>query len=352
MNKQLTLMGAILLAASMLPAWATDEPMTEMDHSTMDGMDHNKMKGMDNSKTQEMDHSKMEGMDNSKTQEMDHSKMEGMDHSKTEEMDHSKMKEMDHSKMEGMDHSKMGGSMQGGSAPADARDPHAFADGYDFGLKQQRLRLADEYNFGSLLVDRLETVRTSGNTSAVYDLQAWYGRDYDRLALKAEGDIEDGNLEEASTELLWSHAIASFWNTQLGVRYDSGEGPNRGWLAFGIQGLAPYWFEVDVTAYLGTEVRSALSMEAEYDILFTQKWILQPRIEAEINGKDDIERGIGAGLSELAVGLRLRYEFQREFAPYIGVEWASTYGNTADLARAAGLNTTETRAVAGVRFWF
>lgn len=281
--------------------------------------------------------------------------MPGMDQGAMPEMDHSTMPEMDHSKMPGMGHGDMTGmehgNMQGGSAPVDARDPHAFADGYDFG-PVPRPRLGDEHNFGSLLFDRLESVRTSDNTSTVYDLQAWYGRDYDRAVLKAEGDIDDGKLEDASTELLWSHAITAYWNTQLGARYDSGEGPDRSWLAFGFQGLAPYWFEMDVMAYVGEGGRSALSLAAEYDLLFTQKLILQPRIEADIYGKEDVEHGIGSGLSGLAAGLRLRYEIRREFAPYIGVEWAGKYGDTADIARAAGLDSKEMRTVAGVRFWF
>lgn len=260
----------------------------------------------------------------------------------------------DHEAMPGMNH----GAMQSGSAPADARDPHAFSGGYTlesgpYDLPGPRqLRLADEQNFASLLVDRLEAVRTSDTTSTAYDLQAWYGRDYDRAVLKAEGDYDNGELEESSTELLWGHAVAAFWDTQLGLRYDGGKGPDRAWLAFGIQGLAPYWFEVDATAYIGEQGRTALNLEAEYELLLTQKLILQPRIEADFYGEDDTERGIGSGLSEVKTGLRLRYELRREFAPYVGVEWAGTFGGSADYARAAGLDTRDIRAIAGVRFWF
>lgn len=242
------------------------------------------------------------------------------------------------------------GSMQGGSPPPDARDPHAYAEGYDFG--PYKLRLADTHSLGALLVDRLEAVRSDGNTSTAYDLQAWYGRTYDRAVLKAEGDYDNGEFEEASTELLWGHAIAAFWDTQFGVRYDSGEGPDRTWLAFGVQGLAPYWFEIDATGYIGEEGRTALNLEAEYELLLTQKWVLQPRMEADFYGKDDAERGIGSGLAEASAGLRLRYEIRREFAPYVGVEWVGKFGGTKDLAQAAGEDTSETRLVAGLRFWF
>lgn len=242
------------------------------------------------------------------------------------------------------------GSMQGGAAPPDARDPHAYSDGYDFG--PYALRLADTHSLGSLLVDNLETVRSDGSGFVGYDLQTWYGRVYDRAVFKSEGDIDSGELTEARNELLWGHAVATFWDTQLGVRFDNGEGPNRTWLAFGVQGLAPYWFEVEATGYLGEEGRTALRLDVSYELLLTQKLILQPRIEADAFGKDDTALGLGKGLSDLVAALRLRYEIRREFAPYVGVEWARKFGTTRDLARAAGEDANEARFVAGLRFWF
>lgn len=273
-----------------------------------------------------------------------------MDFSGMDMEDSEQPMEMDHGEGMSMDM----GSMQGGSAPADARDPHAYAGGYtiDDSVDIPRLVLADEYNFGSLLFDRLETAPNSDETSIAYDLQAWYGRDYDRLVFKAEGEIEGGELEDSSIELLWGHAVTTFWDVQLGLRYDSGEDPGRGWLALGIQGLAPYWFEVDSTFYIGDEGRSALSFEAEYELLLTQKLVLQPSIEASFYGKSDSSRAQGAGLNDMTVGLRLRYEIQREFAPYIGVEWASKFGGSARFAQAAGLSRNDNAFVAGVRFWF
>lgn len=249
-------------------------------------------------------------------------------------------------------------SMQGGSAPADARDPNAYSDGYTLGSGAyalpggRQLHLADEHNFGALLVDRLERVYTDNGDSTAYDAQAWFGRDYDRLVLKAEGDVVRGRLQEARTEALWGHAVATFWDTQLGARYDSGVGPDRGWLAFGIQGLAPYWFNVDATAYAGNRGRTALRLGAEYELLLTQKLILQPRVEMNLYGKQDAARETGSGLSDATTGLRLRYEFARQFAPYVGVEWARKFGGTAEFARAAGEDTQNTRLVAGLRFWF
>ncbi len=279
---------------------------------------------------------------------------EGMNHGTAPVMDHAAMEHgavtgMETPAAEGgsMDH----GSMQGGPAPSDARDPHAYADGYDLGPIMPPMH-AGGHHFGSLLVDRFESVQTRDNTSAEYDLHAWYGGDYDRAVLKAEGDVDGGKLQDAHTDLLWGHAVAAYWDTQLGVRHDSGVGPDRSWLAFGVQGLAPYWFEVDIAAYLGEGGRSALRLEAEYELLLTQKLILQPRIEANFYGRRDSARELGSGLSDLAAGVRLRYEIRRELAPYLGIERAAKSGGTADHAREAGERTRETRLVAGLRFWF
>jgi copper resistance protein B len=365
-----------LLALAGQPVWAeeTMQPMPGMGAHAMHDMAHEAMPEMGRRAMQ--DAGTMPGMDHAATQVAGETAnspagMEGMAHDSMPGMDHGNMQQqgampemepagaMDQGAgampgMSAMDH----GSMQAAAPPADARDPHAYSGGYTLesgpyampGPRQ--LRLADEQNFGALLVDRLEAVRTSDNTAAAYDLQAWFGRDYDRAVLRAEGHYDNGTIEEASTELLWGHAVATFWDTLVGLRHDSGEEPDRSWLAFGVQGLAPYWFEVGATGYIGEEGHSALNLNAEYDLLFTQRLILQPRIEANFYGKDDAERGIGSGLSELAAGLRLRYEIRREFAPYIGVEWVGKYGGTADFARDAGLDTSETVTVAGVRFWF
>lgn len=243
------------------------------------------------------------------------------------------------------------GSMQGGSPPPDARDPHAYSGGQAFPADRHHMH-ADQSVFFSVMVDRIEVVQAQDETGGAYEVQARFGRDYDRAVLKSEGHAGDGRLEEAHTELLWSHAVAAFWDAQLGIRYDHGEDPGRGWLALGMQGLAPYWFEVDVTAYVGEESQSALRLEAEYELLLTQRLVLQPRIEASAYGKRDAERAQGAGLSDAVAGLRLRYEIRREFAPYIGVEYAATFGDTADYAEAVGEDTRQTRWVAGVRFWY
>jgi len=254
-----------------------------------------------------------------------------------------------------MDGEKM--QMQGGSAPDDARDPHAYSDGYTLTegpYAQQgprQLKLADEHAFLSVLGDRFEYSEDSGNTT--FDLLARYGTTYDSLVVKAEGDTNGGQLEESQTDLLWSHAISVFFDTQLGVRLDQySEGSDRQWLAAGIQGLAPYWFELDATAYLGDDGRTALNLQAEYELLLTQKLILQPRAELNLYGKEDPSNGLGSGLSTASIGLRLRYEINRQFAPYVGVEWSDAYGGTADYRQAAGQDINDTQLVAGLRFWF
>jgi copper resistance protein B len=274
-------------------------------------------------------------------------------------MDHSKMDMSNTQDSAAMDMDMPGMQMQGGSAPPDARDPNAYSDGQtltsgDYVLPGPRqIHMSDEHNFAGILVDRLERVDTSGPNSTAYDLMAWYGRDYNKLVIKSEGDVFSGKLEESRTDALWSHAITDYWDAQLGMRYDSSADlPGRSWLAAGVQGLAPYWFEIDATAYVGNDSRSALRLQAEYELLFTQKLILSPRIETNVYGKDDVARGIGSGVSDMTAGVRLRYEIRREFAPYIGIEYTSKYGKTADYARADGASVSDTHWVAGLRFWY
>jgi copper resistance protein B len=248
--------------------------------------------------------------------------------------------------------------MQGGRAPADARDPHAYSGGYtldrgDYTLPGvRRLRLGDEHPYGGMMFDRLEVVDTENDALYIFDAQAWYGFNYDRAVLKLEGDYSDGRFDEVSTEVLWGHAISTFWDTQLGVRYDTGESPDRGWIALGVQGLAPYWFEVDATAYLGKSGRTAFEFEAEYDLLLTQQIILQPRVEFSLYGKSDKEHGLGSGLTDGSLGLRMRYELTRQFAPYLGGEWTAKFGDTKSMAEEAGEKADEISWLAGIRFWF
>lgn len=247
---------------------------------------------------------------------------------------------------------------QGGSAPENSRSPHAYADGLSLSSGPYslpgvpRLKMADEHSFWAATFNRFEVVDADEGDFGRFDGQAWFGRTYNRIVIKAEGEVAAGTLMESGTELLFSHAIASFWDIQSGIRHDTSEGPSRDWLALGFQGLAPYWFEIDGAVYVGEQGRSMLQIEVEYELLFTQRLILQPRFEATIYAQNDKDFGVGSGISSVSAGVRLRYEFTRQFAPYVGVEWSSKFGNTADLSRAEGRDVHETTLVAGLRFWF
>ena len=200
-----------------------------------------------------------------------------------------------------------------------------------------------------VMADRLEWQQ--GDVLA-WEGSAYAGHDRGRLWLRSHGEREQGHDAHASVEVLWGRPVDAWWDLVAGVRQDIGEGPDRSWLALGVQGLAPYKFEISATAYLGDGGRSAASLEAEYEVLLTNKLILQPLVEATLYGRDDPALGIGSGLSEVEAGLRLRYEFRREFAPYIGYEWRRQFGRTADFARDAGETVQDHHWVAGVRFWF
>lgn len=242
------------------------------------------------------------------------------------------------------------GPMQGGSPPPDARDPDAYAEGTrraGLGMTQMQ----DNAAFGRLLVNNLEWANSRDEHGQSLDAEAWFGRDYDKAWFKAEGDRRNGRLESLRTEALWDHAIAPFWSTQLGLRHDTGGGA-RNWLAVGVQGLAPYWFETEATAYVGTGGQLAVRLEAKYELLLTQQLILQPRFEANAYRHEDREFGNGAGLSDLHFALRLRYEFRRQFAPYIGVQWNRRVGGAGRQAEQSGKDRQTVETVAGVRFWF
>lgn len=230
---------------------------------------------------------------------------------------------------------------------ANGRDPHAYSDGYDFGAFGKP-EMGDDY-LASVIADRLESVTSRGSTSVTYDWQAWYGDSYDKALIRAEGEIEAGSFFNARNELLWAHAVTPNWDTQLGLRYDSGRGAERGWLAFGIQGLTPYWVYTEATAYINEQGRISFRLELEYDWLLTQKLILQPRVEMNFYSRDDFSRGINSGLSGVEAGLRLRYEITREFAPYLGVEWASA--NRPSTQNVTPNGSDELRLLAGIRFW-
>jgi len=248
-------------------------------------------------------------------------------------------------------HDMQMGRMQGGPPPADARDPSAYNEGTRFAHLGNH-EMNDSAPFWKVLVDKAEAAKGDGERGQNVELEAWYGNDYNKAWVKVEGERRGGALEAARTELLWDRAFAPFWSTQLGIRHDSGEGPSRNWLAFGVQGLAPYWFETEATAYWRPGGGFAARLNAKYEILFTSRLILEPEVSANLYSRSDLERGTGSGLSDINAGLRLRYEVTRQFAPYVGVTWSRQFGRTADITRQSGGDRNEVQAVAGVRFWF
>ncbi|MEP6485081.1 MAG: copper resistance protein B [Rudaea sp.] len=212
------------------------------------------------------------------------------------------------------------------------------------------MQMDDDAKFVMIKLDQLDYAVASGQPVS-WEGDAWYGGDYDKIWLRAEGEHEAGRLD-AHTELFWDHAFATFWDWQLGARHDSGLGRDRNWAAFGVRGMAPYWINVELTGYVGEQGRTALRWRAEYELLVTQRLILQPEIEANAYGRKDPQREIGSGVSDASFALRLRYEIRREFAPYVGVVWQHRFGDAARFARLDGHDPVDTQLVAGIRFWF
>jgi copper resistance protein B len=213
------------------------------------------------------------------------------------------------------------------------------------------MQMEDDAEYSMLLLDQFEWQKLDGADALAWEFDAWYGDDYNKIWFETEGERADGE-EEGRVEVMWDRIIAPWWSVQTGVRQDFGPGPTRNWLDLGIQGMAPYFFEIDAALYVGEQGRTSARFSAEYDMLITQRLILQPEVELRLFGKDDPENGIGSGLSDVEIGLRLRYEIRRELAPYIGLHWERKFGRTADLARDEGEDSNELAAVAGLHIWF
>lgn len=302
-------------------------------------------------------------------QDMDHS---GMGHDPpsaepTQAVEHSAM---DHAGMDhaAMDHAAMGHAAIGQTMPMDdaTADPDlpaaapplepippvtpadraaAFQD-----LDGHALHGTSVHWFA--LLDRLETPDENEGNALAWEGSGWAGTDLERMWVRSEGEAFDGSIESASVEVLYGRAIAPWWDALVGLRHDFGDDPSQTFAAVGLVGLVPYMFEVEATAYLGESGQAGLGLEAEHETLITNRLILQSAAEAELWSKDDPRRGIASGLGKVEAGLRLRYEFTRKVAPYIGVMRERLYGGTADLRRAQGGDIDDTRIVVGLRTWF
>jgi copper resistance protein B len=213
---------------------------------------------------------------------------------------------------------------------------------------------ADDPIVTKVMIDQLETRITDGYDPLVLEAQAWIGKDLNKFVIKADVEQVNGETEELELQALYSKAIDVYWDLQIGVRQDRNLNPtpNRDWLAIGFQGVAPYWFEIDTALFFGEDSQVGLRFSAEYEWMITQQWVLSPEIEFNIHSKDDEATGTGSGLSDTQLGIRLRYEIKREFAPYIGINWNKKYGNTAAFAKNDGEEVSDTQLVLGVRAWF
>lgn len=210
-----------------------------------------------------------------------------------------------------------------------------------------------EMNYGMLRADRLEVQRTDGRQNYLWDIQGWYGGDFNRITVKSEGVGREGQSpEDAEVQLLYSRLVAPFWEFQAGIRYDIRPRPQTTHAVIGFQGIVPYQFEADMSLFLSENGRLSFSGEFEYDLLLTQKLILQPRFAVAGAVNKDTDSGLQRGLTSTELDLRLRYEFVRQFGPYIGMSWTQLYGATAGDAERDGGKPSNVAVVAGLRLWF
>jgi copper resistance protein B len=250
-----------------------------------------------------------------------------------------------------MDH----GAMEQGASPSEPRTPIPVVTEADRAAAiapPSDHPVHDNGIFSYVLFNRLEAWDADPGTAFGWEGQAWIGTDLNRVWLRSEGERVAGRTESADLEVLYGRSVAPWWDVVAGIRHDFQPGGSQDFAAIGLVGLAPYKFEVEATAYIGESGQTAARIEVEYETLLTNRLILQPLVEINVYGKDDEHRGIGSGLSTVEAGLRLRYEFTRRFAPYIGVVRERAFGNTADFRQAEGEPVDDTRLVAGLRIWF
>lgn len=210
----------------------------------------------------------------------------------------------------------------------------------------------DEAIHSYTLVNKLEAWDADAGTALAWEAEGWIGRDVTRLWWRSEGERIAGKTASAELEALLGRSFAPRWDWVAGLRQELRPREPRTFVGLGVRGLAPQWFEVSAMAYVGEGGRTAARLSTQYSLLFTNRLVLQPMLELNLQGKDDPSRGVGSGLGMVEAGLRLRYEITRRFAPYLGVAWEGAFGDTARLRRAAGEAARDTRLVAGLRTWF
>ena len=262
-------------------------------------------------------------------------------------------------------HDMSGQAEEASSAPPPSPPPPAAFEGpahaadtiFDFsvmsGVREQLRAEVGDMRVYRVLVDQLETRIGEGRDGYRWDAEGWYGGDINKLWIKTEGEGGFSQKPEAvEVQALWSRAITPWFDAQAGLRYDFRPDPERAHLVLGVQGLVPYFFELDAAAFLSDEGDVTARIEAEYDQLITQRLILQPRAELSLAAHEVEEIGLGSGFTNIEAGVRLRYEFTPEFAPYIGVEYERSLGQTADFAREEGEEVDALHFLVGLRVWF
>lgn len=255
-------------------------------------------------------------------------------------------------------HAMTGADLPVGAAPAPSPPADKAADRVYGAAKMERARdiLRLEHGGARLsktMVDLFEVRPDSGPNAYAWEGEFRYGGDINRFVLKSEGEGEfEHGLEEAEVQALYSRAVGPYFDLQAGVRQDFQPRPRRTYATVGFEGLAPYWFEVEGALFLSNKGDLSARLEGAYDLRLTQRLILEPRAEVNLAAQDVPELGVGSGMSDAEVGLRLRYEIRREFAPYVGVNYERKFGDTADFARAAGEDVEDVRLVLGLRAWF
>ena len=342
-----------------------DMTMSDMDHSSMDmsNMDHGSMdmSGMDMS---DMDHSSMDMSGN--MSDMDHSGMDmsgdmsDMDHSGMDmsgdmsDMDHSgmDMSGMDHGSMDmsGMDHGSMDMSgMQGGKAPADARSPD-YSNGVPYGRFGKPM-LMDDMPLWGVSVQQLGYQFDDDQIN--YEVDAWYGKDERRLAVRSEGSVQtkDDKKIDSLTSLAYWKPLSIFWNGEAGVAYDTKN--DKAALMAGIVGTAPYFIETDARAYLYTDGQVRLDLGTAYEWRLTQRWVVRPEVGLTAFSKDDTDNGIAKGFNDFDAEVRLMYEtLNRQLAPYVGVSYETALGSARGQRRQENKSVDSSSLTAGVTFWF
>ena len=251
-----------------------------------------------------------------------------------------------------------GSALPAGDAPAPAPPEPNYADriwGRDamIGARGDLRREHGGGTFSQIMFNLAEYQVRDGRDGFRWDGEGWFGGDINRLVIRTEGEGSfGGGIEDAEVQALYSRAIGPYFNLQAGIRYDISPNPSRAYATVGFEGLAPYWFDVEGALFLSDKGDLLGRLEGYYDQRITQRLILQPRAELNLAAQDVPEIGIGSGVSDIEVGLRLRYEIKREFAPYIGISYDRKLGDTARFARAEGDDLGGASLVLGVRSWF